>query len=131
MQVDTQNDPYVDCEFVAVTCSDCKTESNGFMYKEHLDGTQTVEYIKEITGYRVDNEDGGLRCKKCDRKNRAKRVSGVPKRKYYKYKCIRCDHETERNFDKHTLEHVVCDAKGCIGQAKRISELLEEYIAII
>lgn len=74
MQVGIQREikPYVDYEFFSVKCGVCGLESGAILYKhfDDYDGESLIDYIKESSGYEVNTEAGGLRCKKCDRKNR-------------------------------------------------------------
>jgi hypothetical protein len=73
-------DAYIHYEFVTVKCAGCGKESDGFVYKEHLNPDETIEYIEQITGFvrrPADHErtsdyvggfgynGGGLACQEC------------------------------------------------------------------
>lgn len=74
MQVDTQRvtEQQTDYDFFTVKCSDCDEESGAILHKNFgdIEGNELIAYIKESSGYEVNHEAGGLRCKICDRKNR-------------------------------------------------------------
>ncbi len=58
MPLGTQNktDAYVHYEFVTVKCAECDVESNPFVYKDHLESDECLDYIQEITGFTVWSE---------------------------------------------------------------------------
>jgi hypothetical protein len=75
-----QTEAYVSYEFVKVKCATCGEDSGGFVYKDHLNVDEMIEYIEEVTGFierkgdegdrgfaaGSDNyEGGGLECPAC------------------------------------------------------------------
>ena len=60
-----QSDPYENYDFSIVRCGVCQTESPVFIYKDNLTADEQIEYIKDITGYIINTNDGGLLCQKC------------------------------------------------------------------
>lgn len=46
-------DAYVHYDFVTVKCSQCGTDSNPFVHKDHLTADELIEYIREISGFSV------------------------------------------------------------------------------
>lgn len=73
------SEPYTHYEFVTVKCSECSVESNPFVYKDHLETGESLEYIQEITGFTIWSDNvfkemglvsrektkGGLLCPIC------------------------------------------------------------------
>ena len=55
MPVGTQSqaETYVHYEFVTVKCAECEVESNPFVYKDHLESDEWLDYIQEISGFTV------------------------------------------------------------------------------
>lgn len=51
-------DAYVSYEFVCVKCNVCGQESNSFVYKEHLNPDESIQYIEETTGFELNKTDG-------------------------------------------------------------------------
>lgn len=72
MVQDTQKEiePYISYDFQFVKCGDCGVNSDPFVRKEHLTPDELLAYIEDIAKFYVDHDKGGLRCRKCDRKNR-------------------------------------------------------------
>lgn len=60
MDTPNQYDAYVHYEFVYVLCNECGEKSNDFVFKDHLNADETIEYIKEITGF-IENRTEGER----------------------------------------------------------------------
>ena len=54
----SSKDVYVHYEFVCVKCNDCGVESNPFVFKDHLNADETIEYILQITGFSENKSSG-------------------------------------------------------------------------
>lgn len=87
-----KGDAYVHYEFVTVKCNKCGVESNPFVYKDHLEADDMIQYIYDITGFAENrlnsdteigysafsrrSDEGGLICPMCN-EIKLKEVSNV------------------------------------------------------
>lgn len=77
MLQDTQKviDAEIEYMFYIVKCTDCGESSDQFLYQERMSADEKIAYILENTKFRINKDEGGLRCAMCDRKNRVREVN--------------------------------------------------------